>query len=790
MRRTTTGRRLLCAALLLAPVAPLPGCMPAEEGPVVGQRQPLRGPRAERAIEHLLRRTAGQDVGAAEDFQVLREFSDEQGMHHVHLRQTLGGIPVWGGEGIVHSGADGGLFALTDTLRRRCRVEERVPQLPPGRARELAQELRGCSRCRDVAEPDLWVLRDRGQDRLVYRVQLSQGLAPGDADPPARPVSFIDAQSGEEVWGYDDLQSLTGSGASLYSGTVALETSASGGTYHLEDLSRKVGTFDLNGSTDTAGGARLPDADNVWDSAVQRAGVDAHYGLARTYDYFLGVHGRNGLNGIGGPGPLSAAANPAIALTSAKVHYGTNVNNAYSSSDSGYMYFGDGDGVASTPWVSLDMVGHEWTHGVTYFSAGLIYADESGALNESMSDVFGLLVKRHVRGGAAAWTIGEDLWTPAVSGDALRYLYNPHLKERATPYTPDDDPDHYGERYLGTLDNGGVHVNSGIANHAFYLLAQGGTHHLGGSMTGIGVEDAARIWYKALTTYMTASTNFVGARLGTLNAAAAIFGAGSAQQQAVANAWTLVGVLADYSLSANPVTQAVVAGQSASYAVTASSLGGFSDPVTLSVSGLPAGASASFAASPLTPTASTTLTIATAGTTPLGGYTLALGGVSGTLVRSVPLILGVTSASNPVVNGGFESGTTAGWAAAGTTSLSSAARSGGLAGQAGSTSAPAGDHSLAQTFTVPAGATTLAFYYKVVCTDAVKRDWAAAMVRNNTTGQTTTVLGKTCSSNNTWRQASYNLAGRAGQSLTLTLTTHSDGNTLPTYTLWDDVAIQ
>src|SRR5262249_34099981 len=125
--------------------------------------------------------------------------------------------------------------------------------------------------------------------------------------------------------------------------------------------------------------------------------------------------------------------------------------------------------------------------------------------------------------------------------DAPRYLNGPH-QAPAKGFTADDDPDHYSERYTGTQDNGGVHINSGISNFAFYLVAKGGTHHRGGTMTGIGADAAAKIWYAALTRYMTSSTNFKGARTATLNAAAALFGANSAQQRAVANAWTLVGV--------------------------------------------------------------------------------------------------------------------------------------------------------------------------------------------------------------------------------------------------------
>jgi hypothetical protein len=209
------------------------------------------------------------------------------------------------------------------------------------------------------------------------------------------------------------------------------------------------------------------------------------------------------------------------------------------------MSYGDGDGVSFSPLTTIDICGHEMTHGVTENESNLTYSGESGALNESMSDVFGVMVELYADGGvvsADTWKIGEDAYTPGTAGDALRYMNNPHLAANSG-FTANDDPDHYSERYTGTADSGGVHTNSGIGNHAFYLAAAGGTHHLSGvTVTGMGTTDAARIWYSANTNYMTSGTNFAGARTATLNAATAIFGAGSAQYNSTANAWCAVGV--------------------------------------------------------------------------------------------------------------------------------------------------------------------------------------------------------------------------------------------------------
>ena len=316
----------------------------------------------------------------------------------------------------------------------------------------------------------------------------------------------------------------------------------------MEDLTRRMGTFNMNntGNTTTGTGgtqSRYTDTDDVWDSTTQRAGVDAHYGAAKTFDYYQTVHGRNGINGSGGPGTTTAAVNSGISLIVSRVHFGSNYNNAFWNGS--VMTYGDGNGTSFSPLVTLDIAGHEMTHGVTQFTANLTYSNESGALNESMSDVFGAMVERYARGGVVnsdTWKIGEQAYTPSTSGDALRYMDNPHAKSGGG-FTADDDPDHYSERYTGSSDSGGVHINSGIGNKAFYLVAAGGTHHLSGvTTTGIGANDAERIWYRGLTVYMTSGTNFSAARTATLNATTDLFGAASTQYNTVATAWCAVGV--------------------------------------------------------------------------------------------------------------------------------------------------------------------------------------------------------------------------------------------------------
>jgi Zn-dependent metalloprotease len=482
-------------------------------------------------------------IDRPDDLVVSRTDVDRQARAHTRVQQFHRGVPVFGGEAIAHLNPDGGIFAETDDLVSGLAVDT-TPRVTQANAIAIAVADYGCSTCL-TAQPaaDLWILRDGfGADHLAFRVQLTRF---DGTSQTALPVRFVDAHSGAVVLAYDNLQ--TGSGASLYSGTVTIGTSLSNGQYFMENLVRRVGTFDIHNAT-TFSGIFDPfvDDDDVWDAPLSSAGVDAHFGAERFLEYLQSVHGRNGIDGLGGPNVDPAQTGPG-GLIASIVHFGSGYNNAFWHPTLFRMYYGDGDGVEFSPLVSLDIAGHEMMHGVTQFTAGLIFNGESGAVNESWSDVFGAMLERHVRGeNADTWLIAEQPITPGTAGDALRYMDNPHLATNVRcgggGCTADDDPDHYSERYTGPEDNGGVHINSGIANKAFHLLAKGGSHHLGGSMTGIGADQAARIWFTALTSYMTSSTNFAGARSATMMAAAAIYGSGSPQEQAVSSAWCLVGV--------------------------------------------------------------------------------------------------------------------------------------------------------------------------------------------------------------------------------------------------------
>ena len=279
--------------------------------------------------------------------------------------------------------------------------------------------------------------------------------------------------------------------------------------------------------SDVRGGTTLPGdvvrtegAAPIGDAAAD----EAYDGLGATWALFHDVYGRDSLDGAG------------LALD-ASVHYGHDYDNAFW--DGSRMVFGDGDGrIFGRFTVAVDVIGHELAHGVTEKTAGLAYQGQSGALNESLSDVFGALVKQRLLGQRAVdadWLIGAGLFLPSVRGSALR-----SMKAPGTAY---DDPDLGRDPQPATMadfvqtddDNGGVHINSGIPNHAFYLAATG--------IGGFAAEGAGQIWYDVLTGgELAADADFAAFAALTAQAASARFGPGSVQQQAVAAAWQQVGV--------------------------------------------------------------------------------------------------------------------------------------------------------------------------------------------------------------------------------------------------------
>jgi Zn-dependent metalloprotease len=251
---------------------------------------------------------------------------------------------------------------------------------------------------------------------------------------------------------------------------------------------------------------------------------EAYDGSGATYDFYYEVFERNSIDDRG------------LRLDST-VHYGRNYDNAFWNGSQ--MVYGDGDGTIFERFTkSIEVIAHELTHGVTQFEANLTYSGESGALNESMSDVFGSLVKQRVLNQTAEeadWVIGTGLFKPNVKGVGLRSMKAPGTAYDDPLLGKDPQPANYQDRYKGTEDNGGVHINSGIPNRAFYIAAT--------EIGGYAWEKAGKIWYTALRDRLKRRSNFQQAANLTIEIAGNLYGEGSNEQNAVRNGWTAVGVI-------------------------------------------------------------------------------------------------------------------------------------------------------------------------------------------------------------------------------------------------------
>jgi thermolysin len=354
-------------------------------------------------------------------------------------------------------------------------------------------------------------------------------------------------QDGEIVESYNNAQTydLNGQGRTLYQGTQGSGYGVNyfkvdyNGSYVLNDENLRIGTYQQIGGTIYQCASSSPIFGNYSLSDRNTTSGDVYFGTVQTYSFMYYILGRNWVNGAGGPRKYGAVDGLGTLITAIN-HVGVNYNNAYW--DGEKINIGDGDGFSFRSLSSLDVVGHEWFHGVTQFNGrgGLNYVGESGAANESFSDIFGCMVENYWYGQpggifGTTWQVGEGCYTPGTGGDALRYMYRPTIGGGGT--------DHYSLRYTGSSDNGGVHFNSGIQNNAFWLLATGGSHRLTGAMSGgIGTDAATRIFYKYLTAYALPTDGFHYVRVYTQYAAGVLYGFGSVQYNRTVEAWNKVGV--------------------------------------------------------------------------------------------------------------------------------------------------------------------------------------------------------------------------------------------------------
>jgi Zn-dependent metalloprotease len=479
-------------------------------------------PGARRELRALDFLAARQDLFGLRDphseLRLVREETDNLGMSHVRLEQMYDGLRVWGCQKIVHFSPNDDIYMVAGQNIPSPSIAVK-PSLPSSSAEATAVE--------DIndeigsfavrPESELLIYPDNGEPRLAWLVTVN-GVNTGGF----RYKVFVDAKTGRVLNKYNDIQfdgPAVGSGTDVLGVNRTLQTYQIGSNYQLIDATHPMyvaPVSNLQGVVVTywnfyKGGPIVtdPNSDNVFsDNTDYRTAVSAHYFTQRTYDYYMNTFGRNSLDGAG----MTIIAN---------VHDSAYINNAYWNST--MINFGDGDGTNYLPFSGdPDVVGHELTHGVTEKTANLIYQYQPGALNESMSDFFGNMIDR------TTWLIGDNIRiSPPFY---LRNMQNPHLGPNPTRYPFGYQPATMSEFVNTTTDNGGVHINSGIPNRAGYIMA-----------TAITREKAEKIWYRALTMYLTPSSSFNFWAGVLAQSAQDLYGAGSPELAATSMALDSVG---------------------------------------------------------------------------------------------------------------------------------------------------------------------------------------------------------------------------------------------------------
>lgn len=470
------------------------------------------------------------------------------GRTHERAAQFYKGVPVFGAD-VTRQLADGQTVSIFGTIYSGISLDV-VPRLTADDAAAVLQRLTGQALGPSRA-PQLVILPlDNGDYALTWHARL--------ASASGIKWYFIDAADGTLRDTLDDLhsQSAVGRGRGVLGDEKKLSVESNGSQFLTLDTLRppRVSSFDLrgnlarffaivNGNSSVVMSDYATDADNDWtDGAL----VDAHAYSGLTYDYFFKRFGRNGLDdkNVEILNFVHPVRRQDIFSAPDDV-VGTFYVNAFFCCDN-VMVYGEGIPAGYTfggqtvdfQSGALDVVAHELTHGVTDNSSRLIYRNESGALNESFSDVMAVSVEFYYQQAGsglrqADYLIAEDTWRPG----GIRSLADPRLY---------DQPDHYSKRFTGTQDNGGVHINSGISNNAFYLAIEGGVNRTSGqAVAGVGSanrEQIEKIFYRAFTAMMPANANFGTARAATVQAARDLYGAGSAAERAISQAWSAVGV--------------------------------------------------------------------------------------------------------------------------------------------------------------------------------------------------------------------------------------------------------
>ncbi|MGW2444514.1 M4 family metallopeptidase [Streptomyces sp. NPDC001675] len=533
---------------------PLTGAVPAKMSPA---RQAELIASARSATGHT---SAALGLGGKERLIARSVSQDADGSLHTRYERTFDGLPVLGGDLIVHTTPDGDSEGVDKATEARISVPSTVPARSASSAKDsalrsaradgirnpvvsgtrtvvwaatghpaLAWETVAGGEQRDGTPSELHVITDAASGAKLFAYQAVTGfVSTGDAR-----TTDVSAKSAAESSGpAATLVATTGVGYGQYDGRVSIASMQERrNLYYLEDNTRgDHRTYDMAHATDNyATGTLFEDRDNVWGDGtpanVQTAGVDAAHGAQLVWDYYKDTYGRLGPK-ADGVSPIS------------RVHFSSGYANAYFNAGCKCVTYGDGAGDVH-PLTSIDVTAHEMTHGLTYNTANLAYSGESGGLNEATSDIF-------------ATATEFDAANPVDSGD---YILGEKLQDGRARHQDQPSLDGVSADYwYSGIDRIDVHYSSGPANHFFYLLSEGsGAKVVGGisydsptidgmPVRGIGRDNAALLWYKALTERFTTTTNYADARAKTLEVAEELWGFGSAGYNAVADAWAAVGV--------------------------------------------------------------------------------------------------------------------------------------------------------------------------------------------------------------------------------------------------------
>jgi bacillolysin len=482
------------------------------------------------------------EIGTIED--------DELQMTHIRLQQTFKGLNVYGGEMILHT-QNNEITTLNGRVFPTPTLKNTTANISQSKAIELAintlkketvvRELTTTEKQfikKHAPESELLIYHpnsDLANERLAWQLTIRPNFI-------ERWVFFVDAQSGEILYKNNHTCALDGTAratATDLNGTArSMNVYLKGNTYYMIDVTK--GMFKANTSTlpnNPVGAIWTVDARNSTEDDISIAqiasttlntwtptAVSAHYNAGVAYDYYLNVHKRNSLNNNGGT---------MISVVNITDEEGKTMGNAFWNGE--IMGYGNGDSFFKPLPGGLDVAAHEMTHGVIENEANLEYQGQSGAINESLADVFGVLVDR------ANWTIGEQVVKAGgFPSGALRSMSNPNQGGTTDPgYQP-----RTMTQYVSTTkDNGGVHINSGIPNYAFYLFANN---------SNVGKDKAERVYYRAMTTYLTRISKFIDLRLAIVKATSDIYGATSAEVTAAKSAFDQVGIVE--STNPNPTT--------------------------------------------------------------------------------------------------------------------------------------------------------------------------------------------------------------------------------------------